>query len=376
CDDIFGRENFVANVVWQKKYTTANDATGIPASHDHILVFQKTELFKRNLLPRGDKQNKLYKNKDKKGLWRSDNLLVKTFSPEYVFPIMNPYTKKEYLPREGSCWRANKKTIAKWLREGRIYFGKDSKGAPQLKRYLNEVQQGVVPGTWWKFEEVGHNDESKKELQRLDLSRCEFTTPKPERLIQRILGIGSNEGDLALDFFAGSATTGAVAMKMKRQFILTEQMDYVEKVTVGRLRKVIGKNKKKSGEMFAGLEYDQGGISEEVNWKGGGEFIYCELMKYNEQFVDKIRQAKSTKELLKIWEEMKAKSFLNYNVDISKFDKTISDFKKLPLAKQKHTLFGLLNKNQLYVNLSEIKDGEFKIKEEDKKVNKEFYGTE
>ena len=146
---------------------------------------------------------------------------------------------------------------------------------------------------------------------------------------------------------------------MKRQFILIEQMNYVEKITTERLKKVI------VGE--------QGGISKAVDWKGGGDFVYCELMKYNEQFIEKIQKAKDTKTLLKIWEEMKKKSFLNYNVDIKKFDETIDEFKKLPIAKQKRILFDLLNKNQLYVNLSEIRDKDFKVSEGDKKLNEVFY---
>ena len=176
-----------------------------------------------------------------------------------------------------------------------------------------------------------------------------------------------------MDFFAGSGTTGAVAHKMGRQYILIEQMDYIHDLPEERLKRVIGKQVKKSGKLLEEIDYDDGGISKEVKWKGGGDFIYCELMEYNELFVDKIKKAKDTKELLKIWEEMKAKSFLNYNVDIKKFNKTIDEFKKLPLAKQQRTLFDLLNKNQLYVNLSEIEDKEFKIGEEDKKMNKEFY---
>lgn len=363
CDEVFGRDNFVANVVWHKKYTTANDATGIPAAHDHILVFRRSESFGRNLLPRGEKQNKLYKNNDNdgKGLWRSDNLLVKTFSPEYVFPIINPKTGKKYLPRPGSCWRAGRETIERWLQERRIFFGKDGRGAPQLKRYLSEVQQGLVPSTWWEFEEVGHNDESKKELQKLGVDQAGFSTPKPERLLQRIFEIGSKDGDIILDFFAGSGTAGAVAMKMHRQFILCEQMDYVEKVTLERLKKVM------AGE--------QGGISEAVGWKGGGDFVYCELMRYNERFMDEIEKAKDTKTLLKIWEEMKAKSFFNYSIDLKAFEENLAEFKTLPLKKQKSVLAHTLNKNQLYVNVSEIDDAEFKVAKEDKEMNKEFYGN-
>ncbi len=160
CDEIFGEENFVANIVWQKKYAATNDAKGFSVMHDHIIAYQKSEAFDRILLPRTAKQNKPYKydDGDGKGLWRSDNLLVKTFSESSVFSITNPNTGKDYYPPEGSSWRGSRETIEKWLEENRIFFGRDGRGAPQLKRYLNEVQQGRVPVTWWPFQEVGHND--------------------------------------------------------------------------------------------------------------------------------------------------------------------------------------------------------------------------
>lgn len=133
-----------------KKYAATNDSKGLSTTHDYIVVYQKSDAFNRNLLPRTAEQNKPYKNDDGdgKGLWRSDNLLVKSFSPSGVYPIVTPNTGKKYYPPEGSCWRASKDTMEIWLEENRIYLGKDGKGAPQLKRYLNEVQQGRVPITW------------------------------------------------------------------------------------------------------------------------------------------------------------------------------------------------------------------------------------
>jgi len=166
------------------------------------------------------------------------------------------------------------------------------------------------------------------------------------------LKIMSTNDDIILDFFAGSGTTGHAVLELNkedggdRKFILVEQLNEHIKICKKRIQKVI---------------------------KNQENFIYCELMKYNEQFVEKIRKAKNTKELLKIWEEMKEKSFLNYNVDIKKFDETINEFKKLPINKQKHVLFEILNKNQLYVNLSEIEDKEFNVSKEDKELNENFY---
>jgi adenine-specific DNA-methyltransferase len=183
---------------------------------------------------------------------------------------------------------------------------------------------------------------------------------KPEKLIRQVIeAVGVEGDDIIMDFFLGSGTTSAIAHKLNVQYLGIEQLDYEDNDTVVRLRNVING--------------DKTGISKAIGWKGGGDFIYCELMKYNEQFVEKIKKAKNTKMLLKIWEEMKKKSFLNYNVDIKKFNETIDEFKKLLITKQKRTLFDLLNKNQLYINLSEIKDKDFKVGEGDKKLNKEFY---
>jgi adenine-specific DNA-methyltransferase len=363
-DEVFGRENFVANVIWQKKYSPQNDAKWFSDNHDHILVFAKQkEIWRPNLLERTEKQNHYYKHDDKdgKGLYRLDNVLVKTFSESGVFGIKNPNTGKEYFPPQGSCWRFNKDTAKIFLKENKLYFGRDGKGAPQLKRYLLEVKQGVTPLTMWFRDEVGDNQEAKKEFKNLGFDTQQFSTPKPERLLQRVIELGSNDGEIVLDFFAGSGTSGAVAHKMNRQYILIEQLDYIHDLPEARLKKVV------AGE--------QGGISEAVDWKGGGDFIYCELARWNENFVERIRDAKETKELLKIWEEMKnpRKSFLNYNVDLKQQDAAMEEFKTLALEKQKKVLAHLLDKNQLYVNLSEIEDTDYAISPADQKLNGEFY---
>jgi len=218
CDEVFGEENFLACIVWQKKYAATNDSKGFSTTHDYIVVYQKTDSFKRNLLPRTAEQNKPYKNDDGdgKGLWRSDNLLVKSFSQSGVYPIVNPNTGKEYYPPEGSCWRASKETMNVWLAENRIFFGKDGMGAPQLKRYLNEVQQGRVPITWWPFEEVGHNDAANKEVQALFGKKAPFDTPKPVALIKQMMLIATNTNseDIVMDFFAGSSTTAHAVMQL------------------------------------------------------------------------------------------------------------------------------------------------------------------
>ena len=188
---------------------------------------------------------------------------------------------------------------------------------------------------------------------------------KPEKLISRIIDLCTDKGDLVLDFFVGSGTTAAVALKIQRQFIGIEQLDYIEELPVVRLINTI------SGE--------SSGISRATNWQGGGDFIYCELMKYNEAFMERIQAAQSSDELLQIWREMAEGSFLNWYVNPRMPEEAIKDFEALGIEekgfeKQKHLLAELLDKNQLYVNLTEIEDVQFKVSEEDKTLNKAFYG--
>jgi adenine-specific DNA-methyltransferase len=175
----------------------------------------------------------------------------------------------------------------------------------------------------------------------------------------RVIQISTLENDIVLDFHLGSGTTATTALKMNRQFLGVEQMNYIEEVAVERLKKVI--------------DGEQGGISELMNWKGGGEFVYLELKKSNQNFIEQIESAKDKKTVLKIWEEMKAKSFLNYNVDLQKQEAHIEDFKTLTLEEQKQHLVELLDKNQLYVNLSSLNDKDYAVSTEEKKATKDFY---
>ena len=218
CDNVFGEDCFVANVHWWKNYASANDANNFSNVMDYILVYSKTEAFKRNLLPRSDKQNALYRydSNDGKGLWRSDNLSVRTYSANYDYPIVNPSTGVAYNPPQGRSWMTNKETVEKWIADNRIFFGQDGKGAPQLKRYLNEVQNGVVPTTFWSYEDCGHNDEARKELKDL-FEIPPFDSPKPTRLIKQVLTIGAGKDDIIMDFFSGSATTAEAVMRLNAE---------------------------------------------------------------------------------------------------------------------------------------------------------------
>lgn len=182
---------------------------------------------------------------------------------------------------------------------------------------------------------------------------------KPEKLLERIINMSTNKGDIIMDFFVGTGTTCAVAHKMGRQYIGIEQLDYGENSATVRLKNVING--------------DQTGISKSVGWKGDGDFVYLELMKWNENFVEKIQKAKIKEELKKLWETMKEKAFLSYKVDIKIVDEHAKDFEDLSIEDQKRFLLECLDKNHLYVNYSEIDDEEYEISKEDKKLNREFY---
>lgn len=190
-DEIFGENNFYANICWQKKYAPANDAKRFSDMHDFILVVSKSDKFARGLFPRTEENNMPYKydDGDGRGRYRTGDLSVRTYSAANDFPITNPLTKESFNPPVGRCWSFSQEKLAELIDENRIYWGKNGMGAPQLKRYLSEVQQGTVPTTWWDFKFAGHNDESRKEIRELFNTTSVFDTPKPTKLIQRLLQV-------------------------------------------------------------------------------------------------------------------------------------------------------------------------------------------
>lgn len=229
CDEVFGASNFMACVSWHRNYASANDSKTFSNVIDYILIYSKTPNYRRNLLPRTEKQNSLYKydSDDGKGRWRSDNLSVRTYSASYDYPITNPNTGETFNPPAGRCWITNSTTMHNWITEGRVFFGQSGKGAPQLKRYLSEVQSGVVPTTYWSYDDCGHNDEARKEVKSL-FEKPPFDSPKPTRLIQQAIRIGADSDSIILDFFSGSATTAHAVMQLNaedgghRKFIMVQ----------------------------------------------------------------------------------------------------------------------------------------------------------
>ena len=356
--EIFGRINFVNTIIWQKKFAPQNDAKWFSDNHDFILVYAKNKLiWKPNLLPRTEEMNSRYKNPDNdpRGVWTSGDLSVKTYSEKTDYPIITP-SGRVINPPSGRCWRTSKEKFLEMVSENRIWFGEKGDSVPRIKRFLSEVKDGIVSQTIWKYEEVSHTQEAIQNLNKLFGEKV-FGTPKPEKLIQRIIQLGSEEEDIILDFFMGSGTTQAVAHKMNRQYIGIEQMDYIETVSVERLKKVI------AGE--------QGGISKDVEWQGGGSFVYCELKNDVQDFLNKVENALSSEELVELLEKVKKSSFLSYRVDAKKLHK--EEFNNLSLFEQKQLLVELIDQNNLYVNYSDINDVDNNISEKEKQLNTMFY---
>lgn len=266
CDEIFGRTNFVSNVVWQKRYSRENRVI-IGNAHDHVLIYAKDATSVRssfNKLPLEEKQRKVYRNpnSDPRGPWRGVSLAAQGYRPNQMYTITAP-NGKQHKPPAGSCWKVIESKYLELVKNDLIYFGKDGNAVPSRKQYLNDIE-GVVPWTWWPHEEAGHTDEAKRESQILYGVDEAFGTPKPERLLFRIIHIATKPGDLILDSFAGSGTTGAVAHKMGRKWIMVELGDHAVTHIAPRLKKVI------DGD-------DSGGVTESTGWKAGGGFQFYRL---------------------------------------------------------------------------------------------------
>ena len=264
CDEIFGRQNFVSNVIWEKKFSPQNDAKWLSDSHDHILVYAKNkEIWRPNLLPRTEEMDSRYKNPDDdpRGPWTSGDCSVKTYSANNDFPITTP-SGRIVNPPSGYCWRFSKDKFAELISDNRIWFGKEGNNVPRFKRFLTDVKDGIVTKTIWNRTEVGDNQDARREVKEFN-SKSVFATPKPEKLIERILFLGTKEGDIVLDSFLGSGTSAAVAHKMGRKWIGVELGEHAVTHCYPRMKQVV--------------DGEQGGISKAVDWKGGGGFKFYTL---------------------------------------------------------------------------------------------------
>ncbi|MFN4324971.1 MAG: site-specific DNA-methyltransferase [Azonexus sp.] len=274
-DEIFGAKNFVATVLWQKVYSPKNSARHLSEDHDYIVIYAaKADAWKPNLLPRTAEQNAAYKNPDKdpRGVWKTSDLSARNYYSAGTYSITCPSGRVIEAPPKGMYWRVSKEKFEELNRDNRIWWGKDGSAIPQIKRFLHEVKDGRVPQTMWFYQEVGHTQEGKKELLELvdfDTSDDVFITPKPTRLIQRILQIATDKDSIILDSFAGSGTTGHAVLKQNiedggcRRFIQVEMLPEVAStITAGRAKRAITGYTNAKGQTVAGL---------------GGGFQFCRL---------------------------------------------------------------------------------------------------
>jgi len=288
CDEVFGRQNFVANVIWEKKSSSQSNASWLSDSHDHILVYAKNkEIWRPARLARTNKQNSIYNKSDEfdgidasgakygRGPWFPGDFTIslttgqrgrqfaKTGVSSNLYPITTP-SGCEVLPATGRCWAYTKDSFERLKADNRIYFGKTGSSKPTIKRFLSEIEdQGVVCPTVWHYSDVGENRIAAVEAKAFNESDP-FSAPKPELLLKRILELSTNPSDWVLDSFAGSGTTGAVAHKMGRRWIMLELGEHCHTHIIPRLRMVV------DGD-------DSGGITEPVGWSGGGGFRYFKL---------------------------------------------------------------------------------------------------
>ena len=374
ADEIFGRNNFIATVPRKTRSGKSDVPYKLSQDFDWMLMYTKGASKKDNLFQR-DVSRKYHKTPDfPNDEWRLSDLTTQRTiheRPNSNFTLVNPRNGEGFPVNPNRCWGITKDSVDEYLKKGKIVFPGDynflnikrpamrvfksediGKTAYVSSDFLNQVMDELLKSMV--------NRKGTDEIVEI-FERKAFSYPKNELLMQRIIEYTTKEGDIVLDFHLGSGTTAAVAHKMGRQYIGIEQMDYAETLPVERLKKVI------AGE--------QGGISETINWQGGGDFIYCELMPYNQAYIDKIQTAQSSEELVALWKDIAENSFLNWYVNEETPQEAIDDFIAIDdVEKQKHLLAELLDKNQLYVNLSEIEDGDFAVSEADKTLNRAFYG--
>lgn len=321
CDEVFTRENLMNEIVWRYRTYQGQVKDYFPKKHDTIFWYIKRNRPKFNLSYQNNKE-------DTVDFKRWEEFINK--DGQIVFPNY---------PKTDSRFTAY---LNKWIKQN---------GVPQDGDVIYDIKGYVVDDVWEDIKAL----DAKNKSERTGFKGGQ----KPEELLQRIIQSVTAVGDIVLDYHLGSGTTAAVAQKMDRQYIGIEQLNYGENDNVVRLKKVI------TGE--------QGGISETVKWKGGGDFVYMELIKLNEEWVERINKAKTEKELLKIWQEMQGSAFLSHKIDPKLIDEKAKEFSELDLKDQKRFLIECLDQNLLYVNYSDIDDKEYGVGKEDKKLNKEFY---
>lgn len=374
ADQVFGIDHFIGTLPRRTRNGKSDVPFNFSQDFDWLLVYTNVE--ESQAVMGRTVERKYYTTEDYPGKpWRLADLTKQTTAKERensFFTMVDPKTGKEYPPSEKRTWCITKETFDSHYKRGYIVFPDDydflkiTKPYSRKFKYEDEangklssiisdcqIQQFLKSLLYDCKNEIGNN-----EIDDL-FGRDEFDYAKPENLIKIIMEAVTNEGDLVMDFFSGSGTTVAVAHKLGRKYIGCEQIDHQIELTVNRLNEVI------CGE--------QGGVSKSIGWQGGGSFVYCELSKANGKFADEIENAETTGQLMDIWNRMKATDYLNYKVDVKEVNANVADFESLNLDDQKRFLIECLDKNLLYVPLSDIDSNEYGVTDEDKRLTREFY---
>ena len=362
-DEIFTRKNYVTTFNWKKKGNASNTKDGVGTITESILMYAKDF---ESITPNLQEFKRKYKYTDENGREYNLENPVKTNEGTYkretmIFPIIT--AEGAFYPPKGKRWTIGNNILDK---NGKIkpdvkYEIKD--GIFYLKKYSQDYKLGDAKLYANLLLEHGSLKVAKDEIEKLGFNREDFDSPKPEKLIQALLEINTNENDIVLDYHLGSGTTAAVAHKMNRQYIGIEQMDYIETLAVERLKKVI--------------DGEQGGISKAVNWQGGSDFVYAELAPFNETAKQQILACEDSDGIKTLFDELCERYFLKYNVSVNEFSQIIEEpeFQSLPLDEQKQMVLEMLDLNQMYVSLSEMDDEQFAacLNDDDKALSREFY---
>lgn len=369
-DEVFGMENFIADVTWSSRKSMSSDGL-MSENTNHVLVYSRSKktISKNDFRLLLDVETFKYDDNDGLGKYRLEPFDAPGVRNNLSYPIENPNTGEVYFPPAGRCWRTEESTYRTLLSQGAIRFGVNGTAKPQLKVYYLDAMsdgKGKAVSTLWAdvspsiiWDDLDTNTNATKHLREI-FGKTPFTNPKPEDLVKRAIELSTKEGDIVLDYFLGSGTTATTAHKMRRQYIAIDQMDYIETTAVARLKAVI------AGE--------DGGISKDVNWTGGGSFTYCELAVHNEHYLESLQEVQTTEDALALLSEITNGGAVRPSLIPDVLRSGDEQFAKLNLDEQIQVIAEIIDKNRLYLNAADIDDEANYLTEFDRAFTKSFYG--
>jgi len=369
-DEVFGMENFIADVTWSSRKSMSSDGL-MSENTNHVLVYSRSKkrISKNDFRLLLDVENFKFDDNDGLGKYRLEPFDAPGVRNNLSYPIENPNTGEVYFPPAGRCWRTEESTYRALLSQGAIRFGVNGTARPQLKVYYSDAMsdgKGKAVSTLWAdvspsiiWDDLDTNTNATKHLQKI-FGETPFTNPKPEDLVKRAIELSTKEGDIVLDYFLGSGTAATTAHKMHRQYIAIDQMDYIETTAVERLKAVI------AGE--------DGGISKDVNWTGGGSFTYCELAENNQHYLESLQKVQTTEEALALLSEITNGGAVRPSLIPDVLRSGDEQFAKLNLDEQIQVIAEIIDKNRLYLNAADIDDEANQLTESDRAFTKSFYG--